>query len=208
MSSSHHRNMSELVVDLEPGFAALDLERRLAETPTSAHSRGLFFRLAEQAVAERSPELAAAWRAATGYRSRWAFRMYPTRDFIREQAVAAVLLEPDDPGKALRAMWRVTPRLSPLIRADGFMRYMTGSDPMRALTWVARNRRMMCDYGDWRVEPTGSHSAILHIESEYTWIEHCHVAGAEGTLERCGVSPSVTAELDGLYSGKLRIRWE
>lgn len=108
----------------------------------------------------------------------------------------------------LRDMWRVTPRLSPAIRAEGFMRYLTRNEPMRALAWISSNRRMMCNYGDWWVVPAGSNSAVMHIETEYTWIEHCHVGGAEGTLLRCGVSPVVSAELKSPYCGKLCIRWD
>lgn len=208
MGATNARTGSGLTVDLERGFAALGLESRLADTPATAHIRGLFFRLAEQALAERSKNLVTVWRAASGARSRWSFRMYSTRDFLREQAVAAVLLDPDDPGGALRRMWTSTPRLSPLIRADGFMRYLTGNEPMRALTWLENNRGMMCDYGDWWVEPTGTNGATFHYQDEYTWIEHCHVGGVEGTLRRCGVSPAITAELDGRYCGRLLIRWE
>lgn len=197
-----------LTVDLGPGFAALGVERRLRDTPAGAHVRGLFFRLAEQALAARSGELVLAWRAATGAHSRWAFKLYSARDFIREQAVAAVLLDPSDPGAALRAMWRSTPALAPLIRAERFMRHLVGRDPTRALTWLARHRRMMCDYGDWWLVPTGSHGAVFHHHDEYTWIEHCHVGGVEGTLLRCGVSPSVAVELDSDYRGRLLIRWE
>lgn len=199
-----HRGVT---VDLERGFSALGVEQRLADTPPTAQIRGLFFRLAEQAVAERSKELLVVWRAASAARPRWPFLMYSARDFIREQAVAATLLNPVDPGAALREMWRVTPRLSPAIRAEGFMRYLTRNEPMRALTWLSSNRRMMCNYGDWWVVPTGSNSAVFHYRDEYTWIEHCHVGGVEGTLTRCGVSPAVSVELDSPYCGKLLIRW-
>lgn len=200
-------NDSGLTVDLEHGLEALELEKRLADTPSQAHTRGLFFRLAEQALAERSKELVTVWRAASGARSRWPFLMYPTRDFLREQAVAAVLLDAADPCGALRRMWASTPKLSPLIRAEGFMRYLTGNQPMRALTWLGANRSMMCDYGDWWVVPTGTHSALFHYQDEYTWIEHCHLGGVQGTLRRCGVSPVITAELETPYRGKLLIRW-
>jgi uncharacterized protein (TIGR02265 family) len=198
---------SELTVDLELGFSLLGLERRLADTPATAHTRGLFFRIAAQAVAERSRELMTVWRVASGAHSRWPFSLYSTRELIRELAVAAVLLEPADPGHALRQMWTITPKLSPLIRADRFMRYLTGSKPMQALTWLAQNRRMMADYGDWWLVPTGTNSATFHYQSEYTWLEHCHVGGLEGTLRRCGVMPVVTAELDDPYHGRLMVRW-
>ena len=180
----------------------------MADAPAHARVRGLFFQLAEQAVQARSPELLAVWRAVSGARSRWPFLMYPLRAFIREQAVAAVLLDEEDPGGALARMWRVTPRLSPLIRAEAFMRYLAKRKPEEALTWLGQNRRMMVDYGEWRVEMTGPRSAALYFVDEYVWMEHSQVGGLTGTLERCGVSPVVTAELDTPYCGRLMARWE
>lgn len=185
----------------------LGVEERLHDTPEQAHVRGLFFRLAEQAARDRGPDLLAAWRAAVGARFRWPFRMYPARECIREQAVAAVMLDPDDPARALREMWATTPRLSGLIRADRFIDYLTGRDPHKALTWLERNRAMMCDYGAWRVDFTGPASATFHYFDEYIWIEHAHRGGVEGTLSRCGVSPIVSVELDSPYRGRLQIRW-
>lgn len=196
-----------LTVDLERGFDVLGVPRRLVDVPPEAQVRGLFFRLAEQAVAERSSDLLATWRVASGARDRWAVKMYAARDFIREQAVAAILLDPDDPGSALRRMWMSTTRLSPLINAEGFIRYLLRSKPDAALRWVASNRTMMCNFGRWRVEFPEPGHAVFHLKDEYVWIEHAQAAGAEGTLLRCGVSPSVTAELDSPYSGRLRITW-
>jgi uncharacterized protein (TIGR02265 family) len=197
-----------LTIDLEAGFRLLTLEERLRDTPQNANVRGLFYRLAEQAVAERSQELLSSWRVMSGAKSRWPFKMYSARDFIREQAIAAVLLDPTDPGAALRGMWTTTPKFSSLIQADGFIRYLTGRKPEQALTWLSQNRKMMCDYGDWRVELTGVKTAIFHYEDEYTWIEHAHRGGVEGSLSRCGVSPYVTVRLDSPYCGRLEIRWD
>lgn len=199
---------SALVVDVSSGLAALGLAQRLSDCPPSACIRGLFYRMAEQALAERSSHLVTVWRAASGARSRWPFKMYPAREFLREQAVAAVLLDPADPGEALRKMWQATPKLSPLIRAERFMRYLQGSEPMQALAWLEQNRRMMNNYGDWWVVPNGTNAATFHHRDEYTWIQHCHVGGVEGTLRRCGVSPVVTYELDSPYCGRVHMRWD
>ena len=200
--------MSGLIVDVSSGFRALGVEQRLADTPRRANTRGLFFRLAEQAVAARANDLLETWRAVSGARPRWPFRMYSTRDFIREQATAAVLLSPEDPGVALRSMWATTTKLSPLIRAEGFIQYLVGRDPMQALGWLERNRSMMCDYGDWWVIPKGNRAASFHYVDEYTWIEHCHVGGVEGMLRRCGVSATVAVALRSPYRGELQIEWE
>lgn len=196
-----------LTVELEHGYAALGLEQRLKETPPTAHVRGVFFRLAEQALETRSKDLLATWRAEVGARHRWPFKLYPTRDCIREQALAAVLLRPDDPGEAIREMWVASPRFSRLLRADRFVRYLTGSEPTRALAWLERNRDMMCDYGGWRVDITGPTSATFHYLGEYVWIEHAHRGGVEGTLSRCGVTPTITPDLDTPYNGRLLIQW-
>lgn len=200
--------MTDLTVDLKPGFELLALERRLADTPADAHVRGLFFRLAEQALSDRSQDLVTAWRAASGARMRWPFKLYSTREFIREQAIAAVLLDPHDPAGELRKMWAATPKLSSLIRAEGFIRYLTRRKPEEALTWLSQNRKMMCDYGAWHVVLTSARSAVFHYDNEYTWIEHAHRGGVEGTLQRCGVTPTVTVELESMYSGRLLIRWD
>lgn len=186
----------------------LGLPKRLDDTPKTAHTRGLFFRLAESALARTDRELLPVWRVAAGARSRWPFKLYSTRDFIREQAIAAVLINPDDPPAALFDMWLRTPELSPLIKAERFMRYLIGSDPGKALTWLERNRGMMCDYGLWRLERLEAKRYTFHIAEEWVWIDSAHRGGACGTLERCGVKGSVRAELVSDYHGKLHFDWE
>jgi hypothetical protein len=199
---------SELIVDLDRGLTKLGLPKRLRDTPSSAHTRGLFFNLAEAAVALKDPALLPAWRAASGARRRFPFKLYPTRDFIREQATAAVLVRPDDPETALFEMWLRTPTLSPLIKAERFIRYLTGRDPARALLWLEKNRGMMCDYGLWRLEQVAPKHFIFHIAEEWVWIDSAHTGGATGTLERCGVVGTVTAELVSDYHGKLDFIWQ
>lgn len=197
-----------MIVDLDRGLTALGLPKRLDDTPIGAHTRGLFFNLAEAAVAKKDRALLPVWRAASGARRRWPFKLYPARDFIREQATAAVLIEPEDPARALFEMWLSTPSLSPLIKADRFVRYLMGNDPAHALRWLERNRGMMCDYGLWRLEELGPKRFVFHIADEWVWIDSAHRGGAVGTLERCGVVGSVTAEMVSEYDGKLHFSWE
>lgn len=199
---------SGLIVDLDRGLSEFGLPKRLSDTPSSAHTRGLFFNLAEAAVVRKDPTLLSAWRAASGARRRFPFKLYPTRDFIREQATAAVLIHPDDPGRALFEMWLRTPTLSPLIKAERFIRYLTGNDPAHALRWLEKNRGMMCDYGLWRLEQLGPREFIFHIAEEWVWIDSAHKGGATGTLERCGVVGTVTAEMVSDYDGKLHFTWQ
>lgn len=196
-----------LIVDLDRGLEELGLPKRLDDTPSSAHTRGLFFELAEAAVTRKDPALVPTWRAASGARRRFPFKLYSTRDFIREQATAAVLIEPDDPKRALFEMWLHTPKLSPLIKAERFMRYLVGRDPARALLWLEKNRSMMCDYGLWRLERLGDKAFVFHIADEWVWIDSAHRGGGSGTLERCGVVGSVTAEMVSDYHGKLHFTW-
>lgn len=199
---------SPLIVDLEAGLRRLEVAQRLGDTPASAHTRGLFFRLAEAALVRKDPSLVDVWRAESGARYRWPVKLYATRDFIREQAIAAVLIDPLDPEQALYDMWLHTPKLSPLIRAERFMRYLVGTDPPSALSWLEKNRGMMCDYGLWRLERLGEREYVFHIAEEYVWIDSAHRGGARGTLDRSGVRGEVRAELVSRYHGRLRFTWE
>lgn len=201
-------NVPELTLNLAQGFAELEVDQRIRDTPANAHLRGVFFNLAERALEEASADLLAVWRVMVGAQHRWAFKFYPARDCIREHATAAVLLNPTDPGDALRRMWSTTPRFSRLLRAERFVRYLTGNDPGRALHWLERNRGMMCDFGAWRVDITGPRAAIFHYVDEYLWIAHAHRGGVEGTLALCGVSPRISVELDSRYKGRLQISWD
>ena len=197
-----------MIVDLEAGLGSLGLAKRLKDTPASAHARGLFFNLAEAAVARKDRALLPVWRAASGARSRWPFKLYSARDFIREQAIAAVLINSADPAVALFEMWLHTPRLSPLIKAESFMRYLSGGDPARALAWLEKNKGMMCDFGGWRLERVEAKRYIFHIAEEWVWIDSAHRGGGQGTLNNCGVMGSVTAEMISDYHGKLHFSWE
>lgn len=85
---------------------------------------------------------------------------------------------------------------------------MTRRKPEEALSWLSQNRKMMCDYGSWQVDLSSARSAVFYYDNEYTWIEHAHRGGVEGTLQRCGVTPTVTVELESMYSGRLLIRWD
>ncbi|MBE7483674.1 MAG: hypothetical protein HS104_27305 [Polyangiaceae bacterium] len=53
----------------------------------------------------------------------------------------------------------------------------------------------------------GPRGGILHFVEEYVWLEHAKLGGLTGTLDRCGVKPSIAVELDGPYSGRLVASW-
>jgi hypothetical protein len=155
--------MSSLTVDLASGFAALGVDKRLADTPPTAHTRGLFFRLAEQAVEERSRDLVSVWRAASGARSCWAFKLYP-RDHPHRRPLQCCRRQPGFSAQ----MGRPRPVFLPSRR--GFMGYLTGGELMQAAD-LARTKPPHDAITAIADVPTGTNSASFHYEDEYTWLE-------------------------------------
>lgn len=194
-------------LDLGRAQDALALERRIADMPADASIRGIFFFVMAAVLSARDPALAQTWRAAVRSERRWAFRLYPLADFLREQALAAALLCPDDPVEGVRTLWRATPDHAPLISAEKYGRMLLGGDPMRAFRWLADNRQLFCNYGHWHLEELGPRSLAMVFRDEYLWIAGAHRGGAEGSLRMCGVSGTVTPVLDTPYDGRLLISW-
>ena len=197
-----------LAIDLESAYARLDLETRLLDTPPTAEIRGLFFNAIERAAARHGRGTLEAWRRECRPSRRWPFRSYNMRDYLRELAAAAVLIDPESPNEAIRTIWRGAPEEAPSIRAEKFVRYLMGKDPMRAFRWLGNNRSLFCNYGDWRVEQVGPAHALFHFWDEYLWIETAHRGGAEGALRTFGARGEVTAELSSAYEGRLHIKWD
>src|SRR5215468_4178168 len=92
-------------VDLEQVRASLGVAKRIADTPAGASTRGVWFLTTARHMTRVGRAELVAWREATGGRSRIPFRMYPVREYIDELAVAAALTDPDDPVRAIRAIW-------------------------------------------------------------------------------------------------------
>jgi len=194
-------------ITLEEGMHRLDLEQRVRDAPKDAHVRGMFYQMVVGVLESHSHDLLQAWRSLARPPRRWAVRFYSLRDFLREQALAAVLLDPSDPHRALRQIWRGTPDLYPNLHPARFAEYLARGDPVRVLRWLERNRGVMVDYGGWRVDVTGPRAATFSYFDEFVWIEHAQAGGVEGTLARCGLSCSIEPELSSAYLGRLHIRW-
>jgi uncharacterized protein (TIGR02265 family) len=198
--------VNNLDVDFAEVSRKLDLERRLHDTPATARVRGVFARLLQQSL--RSRGLASSLDVASllGEQPR-SYRLYPARAMLIAYARAGALVH-SDPGEGIRTLFREI--------ADPFSRSWYGRtlqrllrpDPISALEFLERSRDHMVNFGMWRVEPLRPGHAVLHIIDEYFWIETAHRGGCEGLLTTCGVSGSVSVELDSLYCGRLDVRWQ
>ncbi len=197
-----------LTVDLESAMAILGLEQRLRDTPRDATVRGLFFGMVEGAVRKAGVGTDAAWRRLVHPRFRWPFSSYPLRDHLRELAYASALLDPAAPLDAMRRIWSNAPTHAPRIHAAKFVAMLLGGDPMTAFRWLGHNRRLFCNYGEWRVEQVARRRAIFHFWDEYLWIDAAHRGGAEGSLRVFGAAGEVHAELVTPYEGRLHIQWD
>ncbi len=140
-------------------------------------------------------------------RDRTAFRMYPLVEFLDELAVAAVLTDADNPLGAMRTLWREATAVYVSTPFGRSLMRLLRPNPMRYLRWVSSHRDHFCSYGATRLEELSPTSVTFVMEDEYIWIDTAHRGGAEGLLIACGVEGSVEAEMTGLYSGHLHIRW-
>ena len=195
-------------VDLSPAIAALDLERRLRETPAAAGMRGIWFTMTADYMRRLGPAVDLAWRAAVRVPSRTIFRMYSLREYLNEVAFAAAILEPFNPVEGLRAIWRNTPRhYTSSAIGRSCLRFLR-PEPLPAWRWCERHREHFCNYGAWRLEVRSDDYVIMHYFDEYTWIEGAHRGGAEALLEACGVEGSAEPELTSRYAGRMHVRWK
>ena len=185
----------------------LDLSTRLRRVPPSARTRGIFFRVLEDDIARRGlrARLDWDWEAMLGEQPR-SYALYPVRDLLVAYADAARLVGSDS-NEAVRDIFRGGCRaFSDSWFGRGLKRFIA-PDPLGALRWIERSRDHMCDYGRWRIESEGAGRATIHMVDEYVWIDSAHRGGCEGLLEACGVTGEVTAEVDDLFHGRLRVRW-
>ena len=194
-------------MDLEKMRAVLGVAQRVADTPPSASTRGVWFLTTSRHMARLGRGELVAWREATGARTRTPFRMYPVREYIEELAVAAAITNPEDPATAIREIWRGA---VPVYMGSAFGRSLVRlirPNPLRFVRWLADHRDHFCDYGKWRLVEHGTGYVTMEIEDEWVWIETAHRGGAEGMLAACGVEGSVEPELITPYTGRLHIRW-
>lgn len=187
--------------------AGLDLQLRLREAPSSARVRGIFLRSLESDMVRRGlrERWGWDWEATLGEQPR-SYGLYPLRALLVAYADAALLVG-SDPKEAIRDIFRGScTAFSESWFGRGLKRFLA-PDPLGALRWIERSRDHICDYGHWRVESEGEGKATIHMADEYVWIDSAHRGGCEGLLEACGVTGEVTAEIDDLFHGRLRVRW-
>ena len=149
-----------------------------------------------------------AWRRVVGSRRRLPFLTYSLREFLEELAVAAAIVDPNDPGEGMRRIWRdaassyvATPFGRSLLR-------LFKPNPSRSLSWLAQHRDQFCNHGAWNFVQRSERYAIMEMRDELIWLEHAHRGGAEGLLVACGVEGTVEAERVGPYDGVMHVRWE
>lgn len=195
-----------VTLDLARASSVLDLEERLRATPDTARIRGVWFKMTEDAVRRRGQSFAVLFHKAGGGAARWAFRLYDAREYLAEAALAAALLEPDDPREGLRAMWRGAVGYSNVLHPGSFA-HLLRPDPMTALRWLVRHRDHFATYGLWRLEERAPDHAVVHLDEELIWIDSAHRGGAEGLLRACGVKGTVEVELLDRYTGRIHLRW-
>jgi len=194
-------------VNLEQARATLGVTQRIADTPPTASTRGVWFLTTSRHLAHLGRAELVAWRSATGARSRIPFRMYPVREYIEELAVAAAIADPADPVAAIRDIWK---RAVPTYMDSPFGRSLVRlirPNPLRFVRWLADHRDHFCDYGKWHLVERATGYVTMEIQDEYVWIESAHRGGAEGMLAACGVEGTVEPELITPYNGRLHIRW-
>jgi hypothetical protein len=193
-------------IDLQRVRSELDLGHRLSSVPLHAHVRGFLFKQTADAVARRRAGAVVAHRRLSPVRATWFFRMYSVREYLEDLAAAAAVLEPTDPAAAVRAVWRNAHRYAPLFNAGRFLGLLR-SDVVGAVRWLENHRGFFADYGRWRLEPRSDGYFIMHYFDECIWIDSAHRGGMEGLLEACGVTGTVTVDLDTPFDGRLHVRW-
>ncbi|MGH7293325.1 MAG: hypothetical protein ACRELB_00255, partial [Polyangiaceae bacterium] len=104
-------------VDVQRVRAELDVGRRVSQVPLHAHVRGFLFKQTADEVERSRAGGPAAYRRLSPVKTTWFFRMYTVRDYLEDVTAAAAVIAPDNPGAAIRAIWRNGPRYAPLFNA-------------------------------------------------------------------------------------------
>jgi hypothetical protein len=185
----------------------LDLDRRLAQIPSSAQIRGFIFKMTADEVARHGPAAVATYRRLTPIRSTWFFRMYSVRDYLEDAAAGAAAINPVDPKSVVRRIWRTMPNYAPMFNAQRFLTLLSAS-PRDVYRWIEGQRDIFYGYGGWRMERRDEHYVVMHYFDEYVWIEAAHRGGAEGVLDACSVTGSVEVDIDSPFNGRCHVRWQ
>jgi hypothetical protein len=194
-------------VDVGKVRELLDLDRRLAQVPSSAQIRGFIFKMTADEVARHGPAAVATYRRLSPVRSTWFFRMYSLRDYLEDAAAGATAINPADPKSVIRRIWRTMPNYAPMFNAQRFLALLSAS-PGDVFRWIEGQRDMFYRYGGWRLERREENYLVLHYFDEYVWIDAGHRGGCEGVLDACSVTGSVEVDIDSPFNGRCHIRWQ
>lgn len=197
-----------LTLDLQVARRSLDLDARLRSVPASAEVRGVWFRMHADAVARLGAPAVETWRKAAHPRSRWFFRMYDVRSYLEELAVTGAIIDPSDPGRGIRAIWRGATSQAPIFHVTSYLEMMLRPEPIAALRWLERHRDIFCSYGKWHFEERSPGHVVMHFFDEYIWIDTAHRGGVEGFLDACGIDGQVEPDLDSTFNGRLHVTWK
>ena len=198
--------MPALIADLGEAKRLLELDERLRLVPTSAASRGVFFNLARSALVEDGLGRVLDTQQEI-FEPRKSFSLHPVRELLTVYATAGALLRADP----LEGVARIARGGSSFYAGSWLgnrFRKLIMPDPYVALSWIERSRDHLCNYGFWRLERRGPRHLVLHMFTEYVWINPWQRGGCEGLLKRCGVDGAVDVELDNRFNGLLDIRWD
>lgn len=192
-------------MDLTLARNALELDRRIRETPSTARSRGVFFNQLRDVLRRRN--LLGVRELRTLFEEpRRSWELYPTRDLIEAYGIAGAVMDPD-PLEGVRTLFSGSAMyFSSTWYGRAFARYLK-PDPGGLFDWLERSREHVANYGRWRVEHRDRGHTVIHMIDEYFWIDAAQRGGCEGTLAACGVEGVVEFELDTPYTGRLDIRW-
>jgi uncharacterized protein (TIGR02265 family) len=193
-------------VELDAARRALLVDERLSQIPAGHMVRGFLFRQTEDAISRAGSGARKLWEHIAKPKSRWAFRMYSVAEYIEEAVAAAAIIDPADPARGIRKMWREAPRYAPLLNAERFVALL-GLTPIDAMKWLEQQRSTFSNFGSWRVEVLGADHFVVHYFEEWVWIESAHRGGLEGLLDACRVSGTTEVVLDSPFDGHIHVHW-
>jgi uncharacterized protein (TIGR02265 family) len=192
-------------VDLARAAKELDLEWRLKNIPANAQTRGIHFHslrdAARRARLSGVPQLDRILET-----QRRSYALYPVKELVEATAIAGALANAD-PREGMRELFRGnTAYVTQTWYGRVFTKYLA-PNPLTALRWVEISHDYIENYGGWRLEVRGAHSAIMHHVDEYFWLDALRGA-CEGMLSLCGAPADVGLECDSPFAGRFVIEWQ
>lgn len=183
-----------------------DIVRRLADVPSSACVRGVYFRSALEELSRRG--LRGPFQEVVRETERSIFTLYPAADYLLWIAFAGALVA--SPARVHEGMLDLS-RANAVYYGQSLLGRsllrLLSRDPIRQLHQGIQSKRAVTNYGRWRMIEEGPRHAIIRLEDEYVWIESALLGGALGGLDCCGIHPTAEVLLRDPYNGDLIFRW-